>query len=119
MNADSLFCFYKYRLSVAVFEIVFVFLDHLLDHLSAYRTSLTSGDVTVITIVEIYSYFISSFHLELGVNLELIKCRTSLRNYVLVTVSHFLISLYKLEFCFLNLLSLPVLLIVLSAFEIL
>lgn len=60
---------------------------HVVDHLTADGTSLTGGDVTVVTVVEVDAYFVCSFHL------ELIKSRAGSRNCVLFAVSHFLNSL--------------------------
>ena len=44
---------------------VLVGLDHLLDHLAADRACLTGGQITVIALVEIYTNFVCSLHLEL------------------------------------------------------
>ena len=39
--------------------------DHLLDHLSADGASLTGGEVAVVAVLKINSYFVGSFDLEL------------------------------------------------------
>ena len=43
---------------------VLVGLDHLLDHLTAYGAGLLRGEVTVVTLLEVYTNFVCSFHLK-------------------------------------------------------
>lgn len=42
-----------------------VSVDHLLDHLTAYRADLTSCKIAVVALLEVYANFVSCFHLEL------------------------------------------------------
>ena len=46
--------------------------SHILNHLTADGTSLAGGEVTVVTLVKIYSYFACCLHL------ELLKCLLSI-----------------------------------------
>ena len=47
-------------------------INHLLDHLAAYRTCFTGSQIAVIAVLEIYAYFVCSL------NLESFKCVSAL-----------------------------------------
>ena len=70
---QSLFFAFK----AVLFHILFVGLDHLLNHLTAYRTCLLRGEVAVVALLEVNAYFVGSLHLE---SVESFLC---LGNYVL------------------------------------
>lgn len=54
-----------YRMLSLSYVAGLISVDHLLDHLSADRACLAGGEVAVVTVLKINSYFISSFDLEL------------------------------------------------------
>ena len=59
-------------------HLILVALDHLLNHLAAYRACLTGSEVAVITVLKVNAYFAGSLHL------KLIKCFLCLGYYILV-----------------------------------
>ena len=67
-------------LLVLALKVVFVFLDHLLNHLAADRACLTCGKIAVVALVEGYAYFVSGFVL------KLFKC------LLCILISHFEIT---------------------------
>ena len=86
---NGAFCravFYLLYELLTVLKAVLVGLDHLLYHLTADRTCLTRGKVTVVALLEVYSNLAGSLHLK---SFESFLC---LRNYDLVTVCHFVVS---------------------------
>ena len=71
---------------LACLDGVLVGLDHLLDHLTADRTCLAGGQLTVVTLVESYADFACCFHL------EFLQCFLCLGNKSLVACNNFISS---------------------------
>ena len=74
-------------------EIVFVFFDHLLNHLTADGACLTCSEITVVALVKVYAYFACCLHL------ELVECLLCLGNEGLIASCHGNGLLFRQNFC--------------------
>ena len=73
--------FFVRKILTNLFHAVFIRFNHLFNHLTADRACLLRGQIAVVPLFQVNTYFGSCFHL------ELIKCRASFGDYIL-SASH-------------------------------